>query len=59
MSAGVRRRLDVLILLCSALLGVALTYLALSPRVGLRFFVFALFPTALVAASALGYANSG
>jgi hypothetical protein len=59
MSAGVRRRLDVLIVLCSALLGIALTYLVMTPRAGPGFFAVALVPTAAMALPALWYANSG
>ncbi|KTG09068.1 hypothetical protein AUR64_14805 [Haloprofundus marisrubri] len=55
MDRDIRRRLDVLIWLCSALLGVALTYLVLSS--GLMLLVFVLFITGLVAAPAFWYVS--
>ncbi|MFC4550685.1 MULTISPECIES: hypothetical protein [Halorussus] len=48
MSDAVRRRLDALLLLCSALLGIVVTYLFLSPNVTIAFFGYAVLPTALI-----------
>ena len=59
MNHGVRRRLDVLIVLCSALLGIILTYLVLSPRAGLGFLVFALLPTVVIILLAFWYVTAG
>ena len=52
-----RRRLDVLIVLCSAMLGLAVTVLLLSEMAGPLLFVFALVPTAVIALVALTYAD--
>ena len=59
MNQGIRRRLDVVIVLCSALLGIVLTYIALSPRVGLGFFAFALIPTLVIRLLASRYVTAG
>ncbi|MFD1586036.1 hypothetical protein ACFR9U_03510 [Halorientalis brevis] len=52
-----RRRLDALIVLCSAMLGLAVTVLFLSEMAGPLLFVFALVPTAVIALVALTYAD--
>lgn len=48
MDRGIRRRLDVLIVLCSWLLGIALTYLFFSQQTGPMFLLFTLFPAVLI-----------
>lgn len=57
MDRDIRRRLDVLIWLCSALLGVALTYLLLSSGTSLMLLSVVLFITGLVAAPAFLYVS--
>lgn len=58
MNRGLRRRLDVLIWLCSALLGIVLTYVLLSSRAGFGFLLFTLVPTVIIAALAFWYVGS-
>lgn len=55
MELGIRRRLDILIVLCSWLLGIALTYLFFSQQIGPMFLLFTLFPAALIALLATWY----
>lgn len=55
MDRGIRRRLDVLIVLCSWILGIALTYLLFSERAGPTFLLFTLFPAVLIALLAAWY----
>ncbi|SDY96682.1 hypothetical protein SAMN05216564_12011 [Halopenitus persicus] len=55
MNNAVSRRLNVLIVLCSALLGIVLTYLVLSPQAGFGFFLFVLVPTLVITVLAFSY----
>lgn len=59
MDTGIRRRLDALIMICSVLLGIVLTYLFFSDRTIRMFLLFALFPTIIVASVALWYSSGG
>lgn len=58
MDRGLRRRLDALIVLCSAVLGTVLTYLWLSPQTGPYFFVLALVPSAGIVLLAFLYVGA-
>ncbi|MFC4357205.1 hypothetical protein ACFO0N_04485 [Halobium salinum] len=57
MEPALRRRLDALILLCSALLGTVLAYTLLSSRAGPGFLVLALLPSAVVATAVFWFVN--
>lgn len=49
MTDSLKRRLDTLIVLCSALLGLAMTFLLFWERISIWFVVYALVPTAVIA----------
>lgn len=55
MDRGIRRRLDVLIALCSWILGIVLTFLFFSEQAGPMFLLFTLFPGVLIALLAAWY----
>ncbi|QLG49412.1 hypothetical protein [Natrinema halophilum] len=57
MDRGVRRRLDVLIVLVSGLLGLALTVIYVSERAGGFVLLISSFVTVCIAVSALWYAE--
>jgi|GEM_PF-5859324 len=55
MDPELRRRLDVLIVICSWLLGIVLTYLFYSEKAGTFFILSTLVPTAVLALLAMSY----
>jgi uncharacterized membrane protein SpoIIM required for sporulation len=57
MSDGIERRLDALILLCSAILGLAVTLIVLGARTSATLLVFALLPSGAIALAAFIYAG--
>lgn len=58
MSETLHRQLNVLIVICSAILGIALTYLFLISQVGFLFFVFAGIPASIITFFAFVYVGN-
>ncbi|QLH78596.1 hypothetical protein HZS55_15425 [Halosimplex rubrum] len=57
MTDAIKRRLNALILLCSAILGLAVTLVVLGGRTSATLLVFALLPSGAIALAAFVYAG--